>query len=45
MATCTPHNVETNLSCRTCGTPVCADCAVRTAMGVACKEHAGSAKK
>jgi N-acetylneuraminic acid mutarotase len=45
MATCTPHNVETNLSCRTCGTPVCPDCAVRTAMGVACNEHAGSAKK
>ncbi len=45
MATCTPHNVETNLSCRTCGTPVCTDCAVRTAMGVACEEHAGSAKK
>ena len=45
MATCTPHNVETNLSCRTCGTPVCADCAVRTPMGISCKEHAGSAKK
>ena len=45
MATCTPHNVETNLSCRTCGTPVCPDCAVRTAMGVACNEHAGGAKK
>ena len=38
-------DVETNLSCRTCGTPVCADCAVRTAMGVACAEHSGSAKK
>ncbi|HET7721077.1 MAG TPA: hypothetical protein VFK43_14010, partial [Acidimicrobiales bacterium] len=45
MATCTPHNVETNLSCRTCGTPVCADCSVRTAMGISCTEHAGSAKK
>src|SRR5215212_9341172 len=45
MATCTPHNVETNLSCRTCGTPVCADCALRTAMGVSCQDHAGSAQK
>ncbi|HEV2759364.1 MAG TPA: hypothetical protein VGV86_07335 [Acidimicrobiales bacterium] len=45
MTTCTLHRVETNLSCRTCGTPVCADCAVRTPMGVACPEHAGSAKK
>ena len=45
MATCTPHDVETNLSCRTCGTPVCVDCAVRTPMGVSCDEHAGSAKK
>src|SRR5687767_12476270 len=45
MATCTPHGVETNLSCRTCGTPVCADCAVRTVMGVTCAEHSGSAKK
>src|SRR5215212_6739857 len=45
MATCTPHNVETNLSCRTCGTPVCAACAARTAMGVSCQEHAGTAKK
>lgn len=46
MATCTPHDVETNLSCRTCGTPVCApDCAVRTSMGISCKEHSGSAKK
>ena len=45
MAACTPHGVETNLSCRTCGAPVCADCAVRTAMGVSCQEHSGSAKK
>ena len=45
MATCAPHGVETNLSCRTCGTPVCPDCAVRTAMGVSCQEHAGNAKK
>ena len=45
MTTCTLHRVETNLSCRTCGTPVCTDCAVRTPMGVACPEHAGSAKK
>lgn len=45
MATCTQHNVETNLSCRTCGTPVCAECAVRTAMGVSCREHSGSAKQ
>lgn len=33
--------MATNLSCRTCGTPVCADCAVRTATGVSCTEHAG----
>jgi hypothetical protein len=45
MATCTLHRVETNLSCRTCGTPVCPDCAVRTPMGVSCAEHAGGAKK
>jgi N-acetylneuraminic acid mutarotase len=45
MATCTQHDVETNLSCRVCGTPVCKDCAVRTAMGVSCAQHAGSAKK
>jgi N-acetylneuraminic acid mutarotase len=45
MAACTQHGIESNLSCRTCGTPVCADCAVRTAMGVSCKEHSGSAKK
>ena len=44
MATCTLHRVETNLSCRTCGTPVCPDCAVRTPMGVSCAEHAGGAK-
>ena len=45
MTTCALHRVETNLSCRTCGTPVCADCAVRTPMGVACREHAGGAAK
>lgn len=46
MATCTLHRVETNLSCRTCGTPVCPDCAVRPPMGgVSCAEHAGGAKK
>jgi hypothetical protein len=45
MATCTQHDVETNLSCRTCGTPVCPDCAVRTAMGVSCATHAGGEKK
>jgi len=45
MATCTQHDVETNLSCRTCGTPVCPDCAVRTAMGVSCAAHAGGEKK
>jgi|GEM_PF-2108265 N-acetylneuraminic acid mutarotase len=45
MAACTLHRVETNLSCRTCGTPLCADCAKRTPMGIACSEHAGSTKK
>ena len=46
MRICTLHRVETNLSCRTCGTPVCPDCAVRPPMGgVSCAEHAGGAKK
>lgn len=45
MAACTLHRVETNLSCRTCGSPVCADCAVRTPMGIACGEHAAATKK
>lgn len=45
MTTCTLHRVETNLSCRTCGTPVCADCAARTPMGLSCQEHAGSATR
>jgi N-acetylneuraminic acid mutarotase len=45
MATCTQHHVETNLSCRTCGTPVCPDCAVRTVMGVSCATHAGKEKE
>src|SRR5215217_1318453 len=45
MTTCTLHRVETNLACRTCGDPVCDDCAVRTPMGVSCQQHAGGAKK
>ena len=43
MATCTQHDVETNLSCRTCGTPVCAECSVRTPLGIACAVHSGTA--
>ena len=45
MAACTSHEVQTNLSCRTCGAPVCADCAVRTPMGISCPEHAGRASR
>lgn len=40
MVACAAHGVETNLSCGTCGSPVCADCAVRSKLGIACPDHA-----
>jgi hypothetical protein len=36
---CANHpKVETSLRCKTCGKPICANCAVRTPTGYSCKE-------
>ncbi len=39
---CTAHpNVETNLACGKCGTPICPKCLVHTPVGARCRDCAG----
>lgn len=39
---CAAHpNVETNLACGKCGTPICPKCLVHTPVGARCKDCAG----
>src|SRR5688572_8694227 len=44
METCAEHGAATNLSCGTCGVAVCGECAVRTPLGISCKEHSAASR-
>lgn len=37
---CTRHLRPTRITCVTCDTPICPDCAIRTAVGLKCPDHA-----
>jgi N-acetylneuraminic acid mutarotase len=41
---CARHGVSTRISCVECDTPICPDCAVRTAVGLKCPDHAGTTR-
>lgn len=38
---CVRHLKPTRITCVTCDTPICPDCAVRTEVGLKCPDHAG----
>ena len=38
--TCTRHLKPTRITCVTCDTPICPECAIRTEVGLKCPEHA-----
>jgi N-acetylneuraminic acid mutarotase len=37
---CVRHQKATRITCVTCDTPICPDCAIRTAVGFKCPDHA-----
>ena len=40
---CQRHNKATRITCVTCDTPICPDCAIRTPVGFKCPDHATKA--
>jgi N-acetylneuraminic acid mutarotase len=38
--TCVRHQRPTRITCAKCDTPICPDCAIRTAVGIMCPDHA-----
>lgn len=38
--TCTRHGKPTRITCVTCDTPICPECAIRTPVGYKCPDHA-----
>ena len=43
--TCVRHGAPTRITCVTCDTPICPDCAIRTPVGFKCPDHATAPAK